>query len=93
VEPIAISQLKDFNWEIGMNASAQFRQYAGDCETMSKVSRDPETKAVWKRMAERWLLCAKYAEHEDEYQRRQLEEKRSKPHRNPHAWEGMARQA
>jgi hypothetical protein len=44
-------------------------------------------------MAERWLLCAKYAKHEDEYQRRQLEEKSSKPHRNPHAWEGMARQA
>ncbi len=46
-----------------MDTPRQFRKYAADCETMSKVSRD----------------------------RRQLEEKRSKPHRNPHAWE--ARQA
>jgi hypothetical protein len=40
----AISQLKDFNWEIGMDTPAQFRKHAADCETMSKVSRDPETK-------------------------------------------------
>jgi len=74
-----------------MDAPAQFRHYAADCETMSKVSRDPETKAVWKRMADRWHLCANLAEDEDLSLRRQLEEKRSKPHRNPHAWE--ARQA
>ncbi len=76
-----------------MDTPTVFRKYAADCETMAKVSKDPETKAVWKRMADRWFLCAKYAEHEDQYQRRQLEEKRSKPHRNPHAWAGMARQA
>jgi hypothetical protein len=40
---IAIFQLKDFNWEIGMDTPGQFRKYAADCETMSKVSRDPET--------------------------------------------------
>ncbi len=45
-----------------MDAPAQFRHYAADCETMSKVSRDPETKAVWKRMADRWHLCANLAE-------------------------------
>ena len=76
-----------------MDAPAQFRHYAADCETMSKVSTDPETRAVWKGMAERWLLCAKLAEDENLSLRRQLEEKRSKPHRNPHAWEGVARQA
>jgi hypothetical protein len=76
-----------------MDTSAEFRKYAADCEKMVKVSKDRETKAVWKRMAERWLRCAKLAEEEDAYQARQLEEKRSKPHRNPHAWEGMARQS
>ena len=74
-----------------MDAPAHFRKYADDCETMAKVSTDPETRAVWKGMAERWLLCAKLAEDEDLSLRRQLEE--TKPHRNPHAWEGVARQA
>jgi len=85
----AISQLQDLNWEkIGMDTPAEFRKHATDCQTMARVSLDPETQAVWKRMAERWLLCAKYAEHEDEYQRRRKEENRSKPHRRwPHDWE------
>ena len=76
-----------------MDTPAVFRKYAADCEKMAKVSKDRDTKAVWKRMAERWLLCAKLAEDQDAYRARQLEENRSKPHRNPHAWEGMAWQA
>jgi len=76
-----------------MDTPAVFRKYASDCETMAKVSKDLETKAVWKGMVDRWLLCAKSAENEDLSLRRQLEERRSKPHRNPHAWEGVARQA
>ncbi len=48
-----------------MDTPAQFHKYAVDCETMAKMSRDPETQAVWKRMAERWLLCAKLAEDQD----------------------------
>ncbi len=61
----AISQLNDFDQEIGMDTPAEFRKHAADCETMAKVSRDPETKAAWKRMAERWLVCAKWAEDQD----------------------------
>jgi len=76
-----------------MDTPAEFRKHAADCETMAKVSTDPDTRAVWKGMAHRWLLCAKLAETEDLSLRRRLEERRSKPHRNPHAWEGMARQA
>jgi len=63
-----------------MDTPGAFRKYASDCETMAKVSKDPETEAVWKRLAE----------NEDLSLRRQLEERRSKPHRNPHAWEGAA---
>ena len=69
-----------------MDTPAEFRKHAADCERMAKASRDLETKATWKRMAERWRLCAKLAEDEGEFQRRRLEENRSKPHRNPHAW-------
>ncbi len=82
-----ISQLKDFNREIGMDTPAEFRKHAADCEKMAKVSNDPETKAAWKRMAERWLLCAKLADDQDLFQRRRVEEKSSKPQRRPlHGW-------
>jgi hypothetical protein len=71
-----------------MDTPAEFRKHAADCKTMVKVSKDPETKAVWKGMAERWLLCAKLAEDQDLYQRRRTEENRLKPHRRwPHDWE------
>ena len=33
-------------------------QHAADCEQMAKFARDPQGKATWKRMAERWRRCA-----------------------------------
>ena len=69
-----------------MDTPAEFGKHAADCERMAKASRDLETKATWKRMAERWRLCAKLAEDEDEFQRRLIEERNSKARRNPHAW-------
>jgi hypothetical protein len=70
-----------------MDTPAEFRKHAADCKKMAQVSNDPDTKAVWKRMAERWLLCAKLAEDQDVFQRRLAEEKSSKPHRRPvHSW-------
>ncbi len=66
-----------------MDTPAEFRKHAADCEKMAKASKDRETKAVWKRMAERWVVCAKLAEDQDSFQRRQVEESRSKPHRRP----------
>ena len=78
----AIPQLKDLNREIGMDTPAEFRKHAADCETMAKVSNDPETKAAWKRMAERWLVCAKLAEDQDSFQRRRVEENHAKLHQN-----------
>ncbi len=65
-----------------MDTPAEFRKHAADCEKMAKASKDPEPKAAWKRMAERWLLCAKLAEDEDLLHRRRIEENRSRPHRN-----------
>jgi len=54
-------KLKDLTGRRSMDTPAVFRKYAADCETMAQVSKDPETKAVWKRMAERWFLCANSA--------------------------------
>ena len=36
-----------------------------ECQSMSALSKDPETKALWQGMAERWTLCAKLTEQED----------------------------
>jgi hypothetical protein len=36
----------------------EFRKHAADCMQMAKLSRDPESKAMWNRMAERWRHCA-----------------------------------
>ena len=74
-----------------MDTPAEFRKHAADCGKMAKVSNDRETKAVWKRMAERWLLCAKLAEDQDLFQRRRAEEKSLKAPRRPlHGWAGAA---
>ena len=75
-----------------MDTPAEFRKHAADCKMMAKVSSDPETKAAWKRMAERWLVCAKWAEDRDLLQRRHAEENHSKPHRrSPPSVEPVAR--
>ena len=74
-----------------MDTPAEFRKHAADCEKMAKVSDDRKTKAVWKRMAERWLLCAKLADDQDLFQRRRAEEKSLKAPRRPlHGWAGAA---
>jgi PerC transcriptional activator len=49
-----------------MDTATEFRKHAVDCNRMAKVSKDPETKGVWRRMAERWLLCAKLAEEDEQ---------------------------
>ena len=89
----AISQPRELNTgsvipflysEISMDMPAEFRKYAADCDKKAKVSKDPETKATWKRMAERWILCAKLAEDQEWFQRRLAEEKSSKRYGGPH---------
>jgi hypothetical protein len=41
-----------------MNPPDEFLKCAADCEQMAKFARDPESKATWNRMAERWRRCA-----------------------------------
>ena len=45
-----------------MEPSAEFRRHATECEEMARVTRDPESKATWDRMAERWRRCAELAD-------------------------------
>jgi hypothetical protein len=41
-----------------MNPSEEFLKHAADCQQMAKFTRDPESRATWSRMAERWIGCA-----------------------------------
>ena len=41
-----------------MNPTEEFLRHAADCTQMAKFTRDPTSKATWRRMAERWLQCA-----------------------------------
>ena len=49
-----------------MDTAAEFRKYAANCNKTAKVSKDPEAKATWRRMEERWLLCAKLADEDEQ---------------------------
>ena len=49
-----------------MDTAAEFRKYATKCNKTAKMSKDPETKALWRRMEERWLLCAKLADEDEQ---------------------------
>jgi hypothetical protein len=37
-----------------MDTTAEFRKHAINCNRMAKVSNDPETKGICRRMAQRW---------------------------------------
>ena len=40
-----------------MDASEQFRKFAGECRAMAKLARSPDSKATWDRLATRWVRC------------------------------------
>jgi len=41
-----------------MEPTEQFLRHAAECEEMARFTRDLESKATWRRMAERWRRCA-----------------------------------
>lgn len=45
-----------------MELSAEFRKHAAECEEMARSTRDPESRATWSRMADRWQRCADLAD-------------------------------
>jgi hypothetical protein len=40
-----------------------FRNHANDCQKMARSTSDPQSRAAWNALAERWLHCADVAEH------------------------------
>jgi hypothetical protein len=56
-----------------MMLSNEFRNYVAECDRMVNYTRDPEGKAIWKRMAARWQRAA------------ELEEKRELEREHSHA--------
>ena len=43
-----------------MNPPDEFLRHAADCKLMARFAHNPEDKATWSRMAERWLRCAEW---------------------------------
>ena len=41
-----------------MDATRAFLRFAAECEVMTTITRDKESKLMWRRLAERWLMCA-----------------------------------
>jgi hypothetical protein len=41
--------------EVVMDVVQEFQKHANECRRMSRFSSDRESKAMWNRMAERWL--------------------------------------
>jgi hypothetical protein len=47
-----------------MLPTEQFLRHAVECEEMARFTRDLESKATWRRMAERWRRCAEVSARE-----------------------------
>jgi hypothetical protein len=41
-----------------MHLPEVFMSRIAECERMAKLARDPDSKATWNQMAERWHRCA-----------------------------------
>jgi len=48
-----------------MDASERFLRFAAEYELMAKVTRDPENKTVWRKIAQRWIRCAELVEEQN----------------------------
>ena len=65
-----------------MNLSERFLNHMQECQRMSSTARASQDKANWNQMAERWLVCAEYYEH----QQAALETRRAEDrHRRTHS--------
>lgn len=52
-----------------MIMSEEFRKHADECRRMAAHTRDPESKAIWEGLAERWDRCAALQNNRDRYAR------------------------
>jgi hypothetical protein len=42
-----------------MDTVAEYRKHAASCAQMARTTVDRQSREIWKRMSERWLVCAK----------------------------------
>jgi hypothetical protein len=50
---------------VHMHAPEVFLKHAAECDGMAKFTRDSQSCAAWKGMAERWRQCAERARREE----------------------------
>jgi hypothetical protein len=69
-----------------MDTIAEYRKHAASCAQMARASSDPESRAVWKRMSERWLVCAQLED--DRAEAARVQARSQKRHRGTlqHSW-------
>lgn len=69
-----------------MHATDRFLRFAAECESMAKFTRNPENKAVWNGLAQRWLRCAELLDREQSPLRHSSSAKRQRTfsHSLPH---------
>ena len=48
-----------------MNMPQLFLARAAECEAVAKTAREPDTKELWIRMAQRWHRCAEVEKREN----------------------------
>jgi hypothetical protein len=59
-----------------MLPTEQFLRHAVECEEIARFTRDLESKATWRRMAERWRRCAEVSARESSVRRERPNERR-----------------
>lgn len=47
-----------------MHATDRFMRFAAECKVMAKTTRNPEDRAIWNGLAQRWLRCAEFMDRE-----------------------------
>ena len=45
-----------------MIPAEEFRRHAAECKHMAAFAPDPQSRATWNQMAQRWLQCAEWAQ-------------------------------
>jgi hypothetical protein len=65
-----------------MELAQQLLKHAAECEEAARFTRDLESKATWRRIAERWRRCAEVILRENsESQQRVNERRKANAHR------------
>jgi hypothetical protein len=61
-----------------MQPTEEFLRHAVECEEMARFTRDLESKATWRRMADRWRRCAEVSAHQNLAREERANERRKR---------------